>query len=544
MKGKHFLVVGYFGYGLVGDEAILSVVLRDVRARYPDSIIHVTSNNAAETAAQHGVRCIRINDLTAIIALLPYIDLVVVAAAGGYNEYAKIEPFQSIDDPVPYNRLCMEIPVLAFTHGVKSMIFAAGIDELNSEDARASVRVCFDIATERVLRDSTALQSLTATGARLDGVVVTCDPAWTLRVDGTADRTRRLEAFGLDPARPVVGLTLRHWDEEPMRLSTEPQPWESVMAEALQHFAENTGAQYILVASQKQAGYVFADDVEFLEKFRKRLPNVKTVSWYEDLAPASIVSVLSLCDVSVAMRHHGAILAAVASVPTVAVAYSKKVRGAFEDAGLGDWVVDLKDLQTTQIIFLLTRLLRDKTAQRRRLVSVLDERNSRHQETLRLFDAAMAQVASNHRQSDALALKYNLSLASPERSQLKSVSRTAIADILGAVIALGETSETISRALDVMVKAYPHEGVLHFYLGLTDILSSRDPIRGVESLERAASLGFSVEWCFYWQSRGMQLTGDYGEACRRMEAALARNPSFTLARSGLEQLLAQGLVAE
>ncbi len=56
--GPTVLIVGEFGNANTGDEAILAVMLRDLRARRPDLQCVVVSGAPEQTAAMYGVQAI------------------------------------------------------------------------------------------------------------------------------------------------------------------------------------------------------------------------------------------------------------------------------------------------------------------------------------------------------------------------------------------------------------------------------------------------------------------------------------------------------
>lgn len=60
------VICGYYGYGNSGDEAILSVVIRELRRRIPDVRICVLSARPKDTAAYYAVDAVNRFDLTAI----------------------------------------------------------------------------------------------------------------------------------------------------------------------------------------------------------------------------------------------------------------------------------------------------------------------------------------------------------------------------------------------------------------------------------------------------------------------------------------------
>ncbi len=531
-RPPNFLVVGYFGYGLVGDDAVLEVALNDLRTGYPGCDITVTSVDPEATHAELGVTAVKIDSFDAIGRALRACDVVILAAAGGLNEHMPLSAFHSIDEPLPYNRLCMEVPLLAHRYGVPCVIFAAGVGELHSDLAKRMVRNCFDAASARAVRDSSALRLLAQTGANMDGVVVTCDPAWAL----TRGQTPMFDvsSLGLAPDRPILALTLRHWDLAPLRLSQEPQPWEDAVAAAVNAFCEETGAQALFIPNQVSVGYLFADDRAFAERFRTKLGKCTTALWPLPVTPQNVLAGLSLCDVSLAMRHHGAILAAVAGVPGVAIAYTEKVRGAWADAGLDDRIVDLDSISENHLADTLLAVWHERQSERVRLASVVANRQTLHRQTVVMLETVIAS-SSCVREAGALADAY-LSVREVSGSVLPSAARDELVSLLSHLSNTGGDPSFVKAKFARLAELQPREPLYFMMLGFYEVQFPEAPDRGIDALKQAEALGYAPEWCLYWQSRIRLGQEDTLAARKCLEEALVVNPDFELARALLVDL--------
>lgn len=533
---KRFLVVGYFGYQLVGDEAVLSVVVRDLRALYPGCGIIATSANGQETSARHGIETVQIDRVPEILNAMATVDVAVLAAAGGLNEYGPLVPFTSLRDPIAYNVLCMETPAFAMACGVPSIILSVGVESLHSAEAKEAVRLCFDLASAGVVRDTSALDALHAIGGD-PGVPVTCDPAWTLD-PSPIDRSALLSRLGLEPDRPVVGLTLRHWDLVPQRLSIDPQAWEEDVAEALRRFAEETDAQLLMVASQHCPPYIFADDVGFAERFRPRFEGIPNAIWHDDLTPEVVMGVLGVCDVSLAMRHHGAILAAGAGVPTVALAYSPKVRAAFADAGLGEWVIDLAEVTASRLHALLRKAYDDGVHVRQHLDDVRLNRRATHGRSLRLLSEIIDRPPPADRRTRAIAAKMGGWLGNIGMSKFGPTARPAMERILETAVGAAASHSDLRNAIADLAEVFPGDSLLPFQAGMAEVLGG--DIRRAEALfAKAEVLGFPAEWAAYWRAQALIRAEEIEAARQHLSRALEANPGFSLARDVLASLRVQ-----
>jgi colanic acid/amylovoran biosynthesis protein len=58
--------------------------------------------------------------------------------------------------------------------------------------------------------------------------------------------------------------------------------------------------------------------------------------------------IIGQCDFFIGSRMHSCIAALSQGVPCVGIAYSRKFRGVFETVGMGDWVIDGREVGTEE----------------------------------------------------------------------------------------------------------------------------------------------------------------------------------------------------
>ena len=104
-----------------------------------------------------------------------------------------------------------------------------------------------------------------------------------------------------------------------------------------------------------------------------------------------IKGVIGMCDFFIGSRMHACIAALSQGIPTVGVAYSRKFAGVFETVGVGDWVVDGRNMEVEDAIQRTEALF----GQRTRTGSVLKPRVAlARAELSQLF----APIAEEHRE--------------------------------------------------------------------------------------------------------------------------------------------------
>ncbi len=145
---RRIVIGGYYGYGSLGDEAVLSVLIREIRERYADRDITVLSASPARMKKQLGVRCIHRYDGVAVLRELSQAELYI--SGGG----SLIQDATSLRSLRYYCRLMR----LAKNMGAKVYAYANGIGPLRRCDIASSALGCCDMIS---VRDEASFNSLT-----------------------------------------------------------------------------------------------------------------------------------------------------------------------------------------------------------------------------------------------------------------------------------------------------------------------------------------------------------------------------------------------
>src|SRR5687768_69588 len=103
------------------------------------------------------------------------------------------------------------------------MLYAVGVGPLRTAEGRELARTAaaaVDVATVRDEESRDLLAAIGVDGETVARIEVSADPAFALPDAAPAD-DEAWRALGLDPQRPTVGVSLRHWppvDGDPQRV--------------------------------------------------------------------------------------------------------------------------------------------------------------------------------------------------------------------------------------------------------------------------------------------------------------------------------------
>lgn len=375
------VVAGWYGYGNVGDEAILESILGALGAATGGALdCVVLTDRPRATAERHGIRSVALHGARALLTRTLAIRRADLFVLGGGGFLADWQP----DAP----RRWLAAPRIACALGTKVMGYGLGAGPLRSADGRRRVRTIMGRFAAVTVRDSTSRQWLEQTGLRAP-VEVTGDPAVSLTPVEGPELEALLADLGLGaPRRRIVWALAPLYDREEL--------WPGMQAKL---------ARYVATCRAMMRWALDRTDAELLmwpfhperdEPFQRMLlgevagaGRARCLS--RPLRPAQVAAVLGRCDLVVGTRFHATVLAAVGGTVPVAIAYHHKVRCFMEQLGLEDFTIhtgdgvlyDAADPDPDEAVAVLRRAWEERTAlaaQVRRRMHAVRQREMRNVE--------------------------------------------------------------------------------------------------------------------------------------------------------------------
>ena len=295
------LISGYYGFGNLGDEALLEVIVSQLRTRYPYVEIDVLSAKPEQTAEELRIDATPRWDAKAVRHAIGRAD-VLISGGGGLLQNAT-----SLRSLVYYAGIIRA----ASRANRKAMIFAQSIGPLDFWGKTVVKECCKGVAAATV-RDARSAELL---GSLLADVNVerTADPVFLY---DAPDEQVDLSAEGLGPqSDPLVIFSVRKANGLKDRLD--------ILARAADRFAQAHDAR---VAFLPLGG---APDAEVSTLIIRKCKTAPVLLPECSLARAA--NVIRGAKVVVGMRLHALILAARYAVPFLAVPYDPKVSALAED---------------------------------------------------------------------------------------------------------------------------------------------------------------------------------------------------------------------
>ncbi len=179
---KVILIAGYYGFGNVGDEAILSAILDNLNQRQKNLEFIVISANPIETKSKHHVQSIHWKDIDALLNVAKGSDLIILGGGGLFQDYWGVSPKTALTSSQWGLPFCSGIAMLAVLYQKPFMIYSVGVGPLLSEQGKELTRWTFNLAHVSSVRDQESKDLLISLGVQEEKIIVAPDPVLRLSV--------------------------------------------------------------------------------------------------------------------------------------------------------------------------------------------------------------------------------------------------------------------------------------------------------------------------------------------------------------------------
>lgn len=293
-------ILGYYGYGNSGDDALLEAILGDIYNIRPFFSPTVLSFKPHKTAEDYNVKAINRFNIFAVNALFKKVKLFI--AGGG----SLIQDVTSTKSLLYY----LFMINLAKSNNIPVMLYGNGIGPITKKANRKIAAKVLDKVDVITLRDFDSKKVLEEMGVTKPRITVTADPAMSLECNDTKEAKEILAKYGLGEDEKFFCLSVRRWKN----MGESAQVFAKICRMALE--------KYNLVPVILPMQY--AKDAALSKEVASR-SDCRCVMIDESLNAAQILSVLKLSECAVAVRLHMLIFATLLGKPVMGVDYDPKV---------------------------------------------------------------------------------------------------------------------------------------------------------------------------------------------------------------------------
>jgi polysaccharide pyruvyl transferase CsaB len=345
-KHKKVIISGYYGFGNIGDEAILSAMVKALRSRMPDLDIVVLTQNDAHTEAAYGVRSVYRKNPLAILKELLGTDLFISGGGGLIQDVTGVSTVQYYLGMVLAAKMCMK----------KVMFYAQGVGPILTEKGKNYTRHIANMVDFITVRDEESKEEFRSIGVTKPPVVVTADPVLALEPVSAGYVREMMKKEAIEEEGIKIAISIRPWKTD--------VDYIKIVAKLADHLVQEYGAHIIYIPFQK------SQDLEVCEKARSLMKN--RASLLEgDYTPEELQGFIGMMDLIVGMRLHSLILAATMNVPMAGIVYDPKVRVFSETLDIP--FLDLKGLTDNAIIDMIAAVYQQKDRYRESIARKMEK---------------------------------------------------------------------------------------------------------------------------------------------------------------------------
>jgi len=386
-------IIGYYGLGNVGDEAILSGIISGIRQYISNPEITVISNNPKETTRLHEVNAIKQSFKDNISIILKNVlfmrELQIVRETILQSDIVILGGGSLLQDlRIYYLPILYSLLAYAHHHSKITMIYGIGagtIDTWFGKWLSAKVLNKVDIIT---VRDKMSYDVLNT--ARVKNVIQTADPAFSISSPSTEEVLNLQKKYNLDVPHRLIAVTAYTWLQDSDLHKNQKSDIELLNIKRKQ-FAEICDS----IATKYNGELIFIptviNDINGYKIISQEMKQPNRVLPYSD-DYRDIYAMISSTDFIVGMRLHSQILATMAAVPIVPISYCGKVKSYLSQIDLDKYYLDVEMLQEPQFRQDLFNNIDEITKNANRQITQLDEARVR----LHIKSLSSARLLSEH----------------------------------------------------------------------------------------------------------------------------------------------------
>ena len=350
-------ISGYYGFGNLGDDAILHAISGLFRQFPVPVLLTVLSNAPSDTIRQYGLNAVPRFSPVELFRTLKGSDLLI--SGGG----------SLLQNKTSTRSLLYYLAVIRLAQFLKKpvVVYANGIGPLLGKTHRFLVRRAIDRCALVTLRDHQSLQELRSLGVAREDLHVTGDPAFTLQP--TRPPRAQLRELGIPDDARVVGISVRNLQDN----GNFPEQF----ARLCDRLSRELGKTIVFLVMQESRD----------EAISRQIMAAMTAPSYLAKTPGDPGAMLSLIrdmDAVVSMRLHTIIFAAQMQIPVVGCVYDPKVAAFLEMLQMPSCGTP-GDMDADQAFQVTAELLADREQVCRRLGEIVSGLTCQAEATTELF---------------------------------------------------------------------------------------------------------------------------------------------------------------
>jgi polysaccharide pyruvyl transferase CsaB len=303
-------ISGSYGGMNLGDEAILEVILRELRAHLDVDVV-IFSRDPKDTEERHKVRAVAIREMhkDEVLEELRNLDLFILGGGGILFD-------ESIEGFLRDVNWAKEL-------GIPVMIYAISVGPIKTPESKQLVIEALNKVDKITVRENEAKRILHDLGINQE-IEVTADPCLLLKPQSFTKEMLKKE--GIDPDSSLVGFSVR--EPGPAAPDLNIEQYHAMLANAADFMVERFDARILFVPMERGEN----KDPQHSHAVISKMANAQRASVLKgEYSSGEVLGLMKHMSFAVGMRLHFLIFAGIQRVPFVPLPYATKVSGLLSD---------------------------------------------------------------------------------------------------------------------------------------------------------------------------------------------------------------------
>jgi polysaccharide pyruvyl transferase CsaB len=303
-------ISGSYGGMNLGDEAILEVILRELRASLDVDVV-IFSRNPKDTESRHKVRAVPIREMhkDEVIEELRKLDLFILGGGGILYDEAIERYLRDVN--------------WAKELGIPVMVYAISVGPFKALDSKQLVVEALNKVDKITVREGEAKRILNDLGVNQE-IEITSDPALLLKPQLFTKEMLKKE--GIDSDNHLVGFSVR--EPGPAAPDLNIEQYHAILANAADFMVERYDAQILFVPMEGGEN----KDPQHSHGVISKMANAQRANVLKgEYSSGEVLGLMKHMSFAVGMRLHFLIFAGIQKIPFVPLPYASKVSGFLSD---------------------------------------------------------------------------------------------------------------------------------------------------------------------------------------------------------------------
>lgn len=356
---KNIVIHGYYGAGNFGDDIILLSIINMLYETIADIKITVLSRDICPIP--EGISPFQVVsrfDIEKVIKLIKEADLLICGGGGLLQDYSGfdiLDHFSYKNKGINYYAVPIEI---AYILGKPAMLYAIGVGPLFNQQSVQYIRTILNWVKVVTVRDKESKELLDGISSNAN-VTITADPAvnyYNKLIQSDSNNSKnsdnKNENFPtLDKENIYIGICLRNWFFD----NNSCEHFVTIISNIINFIITQFDYKIILFPFNN-----CKSDAKLLGEIYNDVDVKDSVYLVTDLNMSQTVELIKNIEFLIGMRLHSLITATVNNKPIIGISYDQKISNYMTRLELGDYCIDLNNINIENFEYIVTELIRNK----------------------------------------------------------------------------------------------------------------------------------------------------------------------------------------